>query len=213
MLEWDNILANAFISFIVAVGVGLYIRYKVKPKHEEVFDHNRNDAIKTIFSFIQQSDSDFVRLIDTIETEMGPITKKRDTVTPKPTIEKLPDGGQSMKFTYEETQKQLKYEKIKPKLEFDFKRIEYTFNLFQQNYQKLHNHIEKEFLEDVWKYLHGTYHYSEWALKDHLGNYIFKDQITLSKKIIKFLEKDKNVDRTYPSIKEFIEKWKNIEQI
>ena len=213
MLEWDNITANAIISFIVATGVGLYIRYKVKPKHEEVFEHNRNDAIKNIFDFIHRSDNHFVRFTNSIETEMGPITKTRDTVTPKPTIEKLPDGGQLMKFTYDDTQKRMKFEKLKRKLQFDFRQIENTFNIFQQNYQKLHDHIEKAFLEDVWKYLQNNVHFAEWAQKDHLANYIFKDQIILSQRIINFLAKDKNIDCSYPRITEFIEKWKEVKQI
>ena len=208
MVEWDTVVVSSIISAIVAIGVALCVRYKVKPKHEVVFEHNRNVEFKRIFDTIHFLDFHFQNFLDDLEKEMGPLTNDRETLTPKPEFKPLPEGGQIAEFSLEQTKLALKFQRLLPKLKFNFEQIRKITQGFQNDYLRLLNQIENSFLTNVWNYIFSTHHYAEWAQKDFLMSSLLKENMKTAKKIIDFLESDKTIDLTEPYIKEFIEKWK-----
>ena len=92
MLEWwQTVLLNTVLSIIVAFGVGLYIRYNIKPKNEIVFEHNRNEEIIRIFSNLNMFDLHFRFFFEDLE-KMGEITLEQEHIIPEPKFQPLPDG-------------------------------------------------------------------------------------------------------------------------
>ena len=49
----------------------MYIRYKIKLKHEVVFEHNRNEEFKSIFVMINFLDCLFKQFYNYLDKEMG----------------------------------------------------------------------------------------------------------------------------------------------
>jgi len=208
MIEWDTVVVNAFLSLTVAVGVGLYIRYRVKPKHEEVFEHNRNEEIIGIFNTIDLLDFHFQNFLDDLETEMGPLTDDRETLSPRPKFEEMPDGGQMAVFSKEQSEMMHKFDNIKPKLKYSYEQIKKISEGFQKDYLRLLNHIESSFLRNVWLYFFDTTYYAEWAQKNYLMKNLLEKNMESAKGIIEFLEDDKTIDLSQSKIKKFIDKWK-----
>jgi len=99
MVEWDTVVLNTVLSIVVAVVVGLYIRFKVKPKHEDVFEHNRNVEFKRIFNTIHFFDFHFENFVNYLEREMGPLSRDRETLTPQPKFKKMEDGSHIAEFS------------------------------------------------------------------------------------------------------------------
>lgn len=67
VINWIEIALNAVIAFIVAIGVGLYIRFKVKPKIEEIYEYNREYRIRSIVMILELSDWNMEKLFEILE--------------------------------------------------------------------------------------------------------------------------------------------------
>lgn len=208
LINWWEVFANAAVSLLVAAIVALYIRFKVKPKHEIVFEHNRNEEIKRIFTTLHFLDFHFKNFIDHIENELGPITRDRETLSPKAEFKTMPDGSQYAEFSIEETRLQRKFYNLQPKIQYDYERMNEIAKSFQKDFPRLLEHIENSFLNDVWMYIFDSKYYAEWATKDYLMNHLFDKIHDSATKIIKFTTVDKTINLNEPYIKEFIEKWK-----
>lgn len=207
MIELDTVLVNTILSIVVAVGVGLYIRYKVKPRHEIVFEHNRDIEFQRIFSTIHFLDFHFGIFCEDLEREMGPIKKEQDSLTPKPRVRNLPDGGQLIEYSAEQTKIKMKFDKLIPRLQNNYEHIKNNGEIIRKDYARLLSHIEHSFLKDILDYVFDTSYYAEWAQRDYLMNDLRFKRMKLAKKIIKFLQKDKSINIKEGYIKEFIDKW------
>jgi len=208
MVEWETVAVNTILSLTVAFLVGLYIRYKIKPKHEEVFEHNRNEEFRRIFDTINLFDIHFEFFLNDLEREMGEINVDRETLTIKPQFKETADGGRIVTFSREETEIWTTYEQLKPLLKSNYDHMKNFNELFQKDYLRLLNHIENSFLKNVWDYFFKSYYYAEWAQKDYLMNNLMVERMKAAQKIINFLENDNTIDITEPNIKKFITRWK-----
>jgi len=206
-VNWVEISLNAFIAFIVASGVATYIRFKVKPKHEEVFEHNRNANLMMVFGLLNRLDMNFGSFVRDFEQSMGEFTKDRNKILPKIEWKTEPDGGKiavrppnygEMSAKYEQLKKDLKStEDAMKSVERDFRN---DFNIFQ-------NYIHVDFLREVSLYIFDTLYFSDWALKDAPLPYCLERRMKRAKKIIEYVEKDKGLDQTFSGFNYFRQRW------
>lgn len=196
---------TVLVSFTIAVGVALFVRYKIKPKHEEVFDYNRKSNIVRIFGLLDHLDFQFRYFIEYFEKDMGELTKDRKTVLPERKFEKTQDGGYVVDIT-DTMGIGIKYEQVKPELKRLAENLRMLEKSFLSDYSIYLNYVHDSFLRDIRMYFLNTAHYAEWLLKDTHLAYLRKKRMESAKKIIEYVEKDKSLVSN-PLIKKFIEKW------
>ena len=208
-VHYPDIIINACIAVGISFLVGLYIRFKVKPKHEVVFELNREAEIKQIFSSIHFFDHFFDILIGKLEKEISAIPKENKSLRPEGTQKKLEDGGTLIQFSLEETQLQKKLFKMREILEPEYNEIKKITDNFKNDYTRMINHVEISFLNHVWDYILKSQWYLDYI---YLNNYNFydhfKDREKHGKEIIASLKKDKILESPDPFIKEFFDKYK-----
>jgi len=205
MIEWDTVVVSTILSIMGAFLVGLYIRYYVKPKHEEVFNYNRKVNIQRIFGLLDNLDLQLRNFIEYFEKDLGALTVDRKTVLPEKKFEKQPDGSFIADIT-DRTGLGKKYEEMKPELIRITENHKMLQKSFLSDYSIYQHYMHDSFLRDIRNYIRDTTHYVGWLLKDtHLG-FLRTKRMESAKKIIEYVQKDKSLV-TIHDINKFIERW------
>lgn len=207
LVDWWNVTASAAVSFLVAVIVGVIIRFKLKPKHEEVFEHNRNVNLMMVFGILSRLDFQFEGFITIFEQRMGEFTEDRKRILPEVKWKMDSDGGQIADMS-SSTEIFGRYEDVKNDLKPFVKNMNDIHKQLGDDYNIFQNYIHADFLRDVDLYIFNTCYFAEWALKDAPIPKCLISRMKFAKKIIKYVEDDKTVELTFPTISEFIKRWK-----
>ena len=207
LIDWWNIAATGVVSLLVAVIVGVIIRFQLKPKHEKVFEHNRNVNLMMVFGILSQIDFQFEGFITIFERSMGEFTKDRKRILPEVEWKMDSDGGQIADMS-SSTEIFGRYEYVKKDLRPMIKNMNSIHVQLRDDYNIFQNYIHADFLRDVDLYIFNTIYFAEWALKDAPLPTCLLKRMKLAKKIINYVESDKTVDLTFSTISEFIKKWK-----
>jgi hypothetical protein len=208
-VNWIEVGLNACISSLVAIVVAAYVRFKVKPKHEEVFEHNRTEEIIRIFSTIDLVDLHIGEVFDLFETNLGIMTPDRVTVVPRPEFIQQSDGSHIATISLEDSKLRREFESLKPRFAYHYEILESYSNAFKVDYQRLLNHIESNFLGTVSDYIFNTVFFTECLIKDSLLPSLLEKRKHSARKIIDFLNNDKTIPTDDKRIKDFIERWEN----
>lgn len=210
-VDWDTTIISTITSAVVAISVGLYVRYKTKPKSEIIYNANRQANLNLIFSGLNHLNFEFGTLYESIEQRLGELTKKRSEVIPslvfKPKeqwIENDPDQLDFVKITKMTSV----FDEIKPMLRSTLARMHQQHRNFLQDYHIYLNYLHDSFLRDVNSYYLTTTYYSELLLNGENHYEIGIKRKSEADNIMEYVEKDRTVDKTLGAINEFILNWK-----
>lgn len=206
-MNWWDVFANASVSFLVAVIVGVIIRFKLKPKHEEVFEHNRNVNLMMVFGLLNNLDFQFEQFIIIFEKKLGPFTKYRKRILPTTEWRADPEGGEIADLS-SSMDIRMTYEDVKTDLRPTVENLYKVNEQLREDYKIFENYIHANFLRDVSLYIFNTSYFAEWALKDAPLPSCMIKRMDYAKKIIKYVESDNSIDTKYQSIDSFIKRWK-----
>lgn len=215
-VDWDTTNISTIISTItsgvLAFGIALYFRYRVKPKFEIIYDSNRQANINLIFNGLNYLDSEFESFYTIIENELGELTKEREEIIPslkvKPKDEwiendpDISDFGIIIKMTE-------KYDGIRKNLAPMLTIMREHHKKFLQDYHINLNYLHDSFLRDVNSYYITTTYYAELLLQCQNYYSIGIKRKSEADKIIEYVNADGSVDKTPDGIREFIYKWKD----
>ena len=207
MIEFDTIIVSTALSIVVAFGVGLYIRYYTKPKHEEIFEHNRKDSLRMIFGFLHNLDLTFESYVVTFEENMGEINNDKNRILSEQEWGKNPHRGKSSSF-FTVLGSNPTYPRVIRQLEEEVSYIKKYHEEFKENYNLFQNYIHADFLRKVDTYMRHTYAFTVLVHDEGTDGNLFTSRMNYAKKIIDYVEADKIVDTTSPPIVHFINRWK-----
>lgn len=206
LINWWEVFANAAVSFLVAVIVAVIVRYKLKTKHEELFEHNRNANLAIVFGLLNQLDFQFEQFVLVFESRLGEFTKDRKQILPKTTWKSDNSGGYNADFSSWIKVKKI-YDEVKNDLAPTVENLYDIEKKLRDDYNIFHNYIHADFLRDVSLYIFNTCYFAEWSLKDAPIPDCLIRRMEIAKNIIKYLEKDRMIDKTAYSIDSFIKRW------
>ena len=206
MVEFDTVLVNAVLSIVVALGVGLYIRFKVKPKREIVFEDNRKDNVNRVCNILNFFDSSFEHVYKGFEVEFGDLTKKMENIIPKLEFRRENDEYVAELDFVDQIKKEETLKKLKNQYERTLETMEEQTKIFYDDIPIFHNYLHNSFLIDISSYMTTTVHYSQELMNGH--NYVGIGLMRLKfyKKIKLYLQNDKSIKEN-KGVKEFISRW------
>lgn len=210
---YENEILTITVSSLIALGIGLLIRYGLKPKFEIIYDENRKANFTYLFNGINAFDFNFERFYNTFENRLGLLTREREEIVSFPvfvTVNPTIDEKQIPIINFREFQQQSEEfatvkEELKPVLQW----LRDNVDAFSKYYNLYQSYMHDSFLRIISLYFADTVYYAEWLLNGYPLPQIAYKRLDHAFKIIKYLEDDNSIDKTIPSIKEFIKKWRD----
>lgn len=203
------------ISSIIAGFIAWYFRFKSRPKIEIIYENNRNASFKYLFSNIQLLDDSFEGFYKYFENNVCELKKDLEEIIPQSSILHPIYSEDGIKTFYvdlpKRTQLTTDFEYAKDSIESTLNRIREHFKTFSNDYQTYHNYMEDEFLRDVSSYYNATINYLNFILLGYNYSTYLVTRKYCALKIIKYLENDELIDKTFPTIADFIKKWNDYE--
>jgi len=197
--DWGGVVASTIGSSIIAIVIALYIRYKTKPKHEIIYDANRQANLDLIFGGLNRLGSEFGTIYDSIENRFGFLTENRDEI--------IPAFGDIVEIA----EMNRTFDDIRPMLEGCLERMREQHRRFLGDYHIYLNFLNDSFLRDVNKYYLTTTFYSELLLQNENHYSIGVRRKPEAERIIKYVVKDRSVNKNKEEIKLFISDWEEVE--
>ena len=208
----DDEIVTIVLSSLIALGIGLFIRYGLKPKFEIIFDDNRKANFLILFNGIQAFDSQFLSFYEILEDRMGLLRRDRREIIPRMQFASLTpesihsqtrvDFGEISRLTSE-------YDEVRRNLQSILQAMRDNYDAFLKDYKLFLNYMHDTFLRDVSLYLWNTIYYSEWLLRDENLVMIADKRLELAFKIIQYLEEDGSIKMKIQNMDNFVKKWKD----
>lgn len=212
-VDWDTATISTITSAIVAIVVGLIVRYKTKPKSEVIYDANRQGNLNIIFNGLNHLNVEFETIYSSIEQRLGELTKERTEIIP-PLVSK-PEEQWSENDPDERDFGQISemtsiFNEIKPMLQGALGRMRDQYKTFLKDYHIYLNYLHDSFLRDVYSYYITTTYYSELLLNGENHYSIGVKRKSEAEKIIEYVQKDRSVNKNTKEINEFITDWEKL---
>ena len=162
------VVISVILSTLTSIGVAWFFRFRTKPKHEIIYDSNRQENLTRIFYGLKFFDMFFERVYSQFNNEFGILNKEKESLIYKSqdisdidsnnNFEKLVNFGNL-------SERQLKLDKIRDYCEREFQNMKERFQVFINDYNIYQNYFHDSFLRDIREYYDSTVHYTEWLLK------------------------------------------------
>ena len=210
----ETIMISVILSGGTSIGVAWFFRFRTKPKHEKIFDANRQANLIRICTGLHVFDNFFQQIYENINKEFGDLPKEREELVPKPKfipVEEL----ENIKEVHDigtQFQLDLKLQNIRKSHDWILENMRNMFDLFTKDYDIYQNYFHDSLLRDVREYYSTTIDYTEWLLKGHNYYSIGIKRYNLAKKIIEYIENGISKNKGQGHVDEFISKWKKWNQ-
>ena len=203
-----TILISLFLTTAVGIFITAYFRYFVKPKYEIVFDANRKANLTILFNAIDGFDEYFESIYTIFEEKLGLLTKNRKDIVPSISNQINPINP-ALPLTYQDIMKiQKEYADVKSDLNPMLVKMQKFHRDFLKDYHLFQNYIHDSFLRDVNQYFVHTLDYTKWLLEcNHVATTAEK-RIKYYNEIKSYLENEKSLIESIPTMKKFLDKWK-----
>ena len=76
-LNWISVIISAIFSAIVGLAIAGYVKKTMKPKHEEIFDDNRQTNLRFIFNDLERFHEQATFIFNQFENDFGGLDNKR----------------------------------------------------------------------------------------------------------------------------------------
>ncbi len=214
-VDYDTVIVSSIIgagySLAVAFGVAYYVKKRMKPSSETVFEANRESDIKWIFNVLERYHDDAMHVFNEFENAFGDLSAKRKELVTE------------MKFVTEDKLKEMKPVPFKDILQDQQKmtelkaRLDWNFNQMMkfsddfrksENISSLKNNFNYDkFLVPLFSLINNINDYANGLFQADLRAYSLKWAIKNAETIIKYL-KDEKLEK-FENIKLFIERWES----
>jgi len=213
-VDWDTVIVSAIIgavySLAVAIGVAFYVKYKMKPSSEKVFEGNRESETKWTFMTLERYHDDAMRIFEKFEEAFGELAKTRKELVTE--IKCVPEEElKTMKpVSFKDIiQDQNKMAELKERLDWELKQMKKLTTDYQQgeniaNMKQYFNY--DDFVLPLFSLMKNINDYAEGLLQADLRPYSLQYAIKNAKTVIKYL-KDNDLDKSSKNVKSFIERW------
>ncbi len=206
VIELDTVLLSLGISSLTSAGVAYYFRFHQKPKHEKIFEHNRNASLDIIFSQLNFYDRFVEDFFNIMEKQLGPLSEDKKSILPRPKLDDY-KGGKVHVIDPMDVELWTKYNNVKEICRPIIENMNKHFQQFLDDNKIYINFIHHEFLMKVKRYYNYTNSYAEWCLRDTLIFDGLKDRLNTAYELIEYTKKQKIKPDEISSVKIFIKNW------
>lgn len=214
-VDWDTILVSSMISAgfsaIVGILIAFYVKHKMKPKHQEVFENNRQTNLRFIFNDLERYHDHTMFIFDEFEKKFGDLKKKRKELVT--TIKFVPieeiDKQEPIKFADIMKDKQ-NLDELKTRLKFNFDQMKKISDFFDKESRSLETYFENSFLQHIRQIFWQTNYYAEQLFNATLVPSCLNSSTDRAKKVIEYLKKDDSLDLSEKNVKSFIDRWEKV---